>query len=739
MQSLGQPAPLRNKPCTQSRKLRLQVAVPVAVSLLLVMQRESNQHSLVVSFVLHVMYFTMLLVMVKFASRKRAVDRKTVLLSLIAFYPIILPLFEDKRLLLFTSSLSGLLCVMLTESIYESVLIHLIHGVFSYISLFCSVGSQTEGIDFVGWKIGFVTSFLWIFVYGLSKGDVIAMREEKVILMESVGYVQQKAGQLEAVLQDKENFILSFSHELKNLLNVLLGNLTLATKINHPSINKFLKSASLSGEVMKLMVLNVLDEGKHELKANLEIKMQRMHVPTLLENIWGLCAEIIASNHNLKGKILLSAQVPLFLRLDPQRMLQIVLNLVTNAVKFTERGSIVLKVCWEETKSLQLQRKSPFTLPSTSDQLTLSNDPTSFDDDMTREKPDDEKINVYQSRCFLQPDQGFFEVNLTKREWIENFGHRPLRAGAKGLLKISIQDTGCGMSQAQCDKLFSRFSQVSEDEGKRRLGTGLGLWITKQIIEQHQGTIDVESKEGLGTRFDITIPTFVEDSIGSPSIEIPNETSIGTAKILSLTRTNLTRGNLSKINLTRNNLTRLNVTSLERIPETHSYLNISPENQKWASTTSLDTPEEAQNLANSPAIASRINRDQMKILVADDDAFSLELMGKLISEIIGPDRVILARNGAKAQELINSPEINGIRLALIDKNLGDMSGLRLIQEIKEAADSQNCEAVHCFLVSGESGKILQQDLESHTFLDGYLTKPIEFDEFEKIISEYYFS
>lgn len=72
-------------------------------------------------------------------------------------------------------------------------------------------------------------------------------------------------------------------------------------------------------------------------------------------------------------------------------------------------------------------------------------------------------------------------------------------------MMIEVSDTGRGIPSADLDKIFQRFYRVS-DESDYAEGTGLGLYIVKSIVEQHGGTISVESKPREGSRFSITIP-----------------------------------------------------------------------------------------------------------------------------------------------------------------------------------------------------------------------------------------
>jgi signal transduction histidine kinase len=75
-----------------------------------------------------------------------------------------------------------------------------------------------------------------------------------------------------------------------------------------------------------------------------------------------------------------------------------------------------------------------------------------------------------------------------------------------GFIECNVKDSGIGMSSKDLAYLFSDFYQIGRWEGHQEKGTGLGLVISKSIIELHDGKIHVESKEGTGTKFSFTLP-----------------------------------------------------------------------------------------------------------------------------------------------------------------------------------------------------------------------------------------
>ena len=349
-------------------------------------------------------------------------------------------------------------------------------------------------------------------------------------------------------LEMKDVFIYTFSHELKNALNGLLGNLSLAyeaaPKDSQIKITKFLTSAKVCGEVLKNFVHNILDSGKLE-NGHLEVSPERTDVRNFMENIWTICGRII-ENKRLQGFLEISNNVPRYLKLDEQRMIQIILNLVSNACKFTEKGHVRIHVSWQSISPSDAQQPIPQETQASQpvsdtrallDQI-IERDPE-LDEDIQEFLNTSEACSFNQEKLHLVTarhkkfitDPQFYQLSLTKWNWSSEEVLPPslLEEEAKGVLKVQVVDTGCGMTEEDLSRLFQRFSQTNCLPGQRKVGTGLGLWICKELAKGLDGDIKARSVVGVGSVFDLTIKTTVANAIdkfpGGPSLSVCSDNS----------------------------------------------------------------------------------------------------------------------------------------------------------------------------------------------------------------------
>jgi two-component system, sensor histidine kinase and response regulator len=231
----------------------------------------------------------------------------------------------------------------------------------------------------------------------------------------------------ESATRAKSNFLANMSHEIRTPMNAIIGLSRLALKQN-PSVKQqdYLNKIQSSARTLLGIINDILDLSKIE-AGRLEINNTIFNLDKLIQNISTVIG-LRAQEKGLNLSFHRDPDVPLLLMGDPLRLGQILINLIGNAVKFTDVGEIVVEI----KKTAKEKRKEAF-------------------------------------------------------------------------LEFSIRDTGIGMTPEQTSVIFTPFAQADASMTRRYGGTGLGLTISKQLVEQMGGTISVVSAPDVGSTFTFTV------------------------------------------------------------------------------------------------------------------------------------------------------------------------------------------------------------------------------------------
>jgi hypothetical protein len=244
--------------------------------------------------------------------------------------------------------------------------------------------------------------------------------------------------------QAKSEFLANMSHELRTPLNGILGyaqilqrdrNLDFKQKIGLNVIHQ-------CGTHLLTLINDILDISKIEAR-KLELYPSSFHFESFLQNIQEIC-RVRAEQKEIAFEYQALNRLPIAIHTDEKRLRQVLLNLIGNAIKFTDRGRVTLKV------------------------------------------------GVYQESPPIGDEEQLPTINSDRSI------HR---------VRFQVEDTGIGMKPKQLEKIFLPFEQVSESDRKAD-GTGLGLTISRQIVEMMGGKIEVESIYGVGSKFwfDLDLP-----------------------------------------------------------------------------------------------------------------------------------------------------------------------------------------------------------------------------------------
>lgn len=255
------------------------------------------------------------------------------------------------------------------------------------------------------------------------------INERKIIeeeLKKSYNQLEELAIKANAASQAKSSFLATMSHEIRTPMNGIIGMINILKQSELSLEQKdSLNIIDFSANNLLAIVNDILDFSKIE-SGQIELEQIPFDLHKSIEDIIKLLS-FKTTDKNIALKREIDDDVPLYAIGDPVRINQIILNLTNNAIKFTEKGSVKIK----------LER-----------------------------------------------------INSTDKEVI---------------IKISIIDTGIGISDEAKANLFKEFFQANNSISRKYGGTGLGLAISKKLVELMKGKIGVESTLGKGSTFWFTI------------------------------------------------------------------------------------------------------------------------------------------------------------------------------------------------------------------------------------------
>lgn len=270
--------------------------------------------------------------------------------------------------------------------------------------------------------------------------DHVAIAMQRIRLLE---VSQRHARQSQAANVAKSRFLANMSHELRTPMTAVLGMTDLALNEELPAtVRDYLQTVRESAAGLLELLNEILDFSRIE-EGHFELEATSFDLPSAVEQVVKTFG-VQASDKGLEVIVDLSDDLPRHFVGDPLRLRQVLMNLVGNAIKFTQKGEVVVSVRRNEEGARQ------------------------------------------SARVGAQPPEA-----------------SPPSAAIP--LQFSISDTGIGITPDNRERIFAPFTQADASMTRCHGGTGLGLTISHRLVSLMGGNIEVESQPGRGSTFHFTL------------------------------------------------------------------------------------------------------------------------------------------------------------------------------------------------------------------------------------------
>jgi signal transduction histidine kinase len=269
------------------------------------------------------------------------------------------------------------------------------------------------------------------------------------------------------------------THELRTPVNCVISILKSMQDyiVDSDEARKLLTIWQGTIEMLRSLTEDFIDFTRFENEKGLPIRMENIEIKkffTQIKDIFGFQAE----EKGLSFSVNYTPEVPEIIYTDPKRLKQVVINLLSNSFKFTQKGNIEINL------SVQMSN-IPIPAKELEDGFIF----------------DASKTMMHKSMQCYPKKLGPSKLKMRTSLDLENIWERNKRK----FLFIEVSDTGIGMEEKDIKELFSKFGTGKNSRGLNTNGLGLGLYLSKEILQNLHGDISCESISGIGSTFKIKL------------------------------------------------------------------------------------------------------------------------------------------------------------------------------------------------------------------------------------------
>ncbi|KAK9482166.1 hypothetical protein V1527DRAFT_485961 [Lipomyces starkeyi] len=580
--------------------------------------------------------------------------------------------------------------------------------------------------------------------------------------------------QAEAANEAKSVFIANITHELRTPLNGILGMAAVSLSESDPHIvRKSLKIIYNSGDLLLRLLTDLLTFSRNQLgRVSIEEKeFKVVDIVSQLETIF--LRQAASANVDFTIHLIPSGIETMVLRGDANRILQIIMNLISNSLKFTPaNGSVDVRVTClgvadnyeksilpmngniehidsvdemrvsshlesigtikemagstSETPSVTLQSGIPITETASRTEESLSSI-WGIDQQL---RISQFVVKTTSSTINSQPIQQ--STSLTSPHVLSNVtcpsSPNILESDMTGrflLFNFEIEDNGPGIPCSLQSRIFEPFVQGNQALSKQHYGAGLGLAICKQLAELMGGTIELSSIEGKGSTFTLRIRLQYIKEVAISVTESSTPSQLDTAEPSASSLTPLNSADIVDGLL-------VNMSSAASHDDTASGPSTSPVRQSAAiilsgSNKPTNIVSDGDTAASDPPQPKKVH-----ILVVDDNRVNQQVVGRML-HLEKITSVVFAKDGYEAIEKVKAScdACEHFDLIFMDIQMPNMDGLQATRIIREELNYQYPIVALTAYADDTNAKECMGVGMNH-----FLAKPIKRDQLQEVLEKY---